>query len=136
MEHPSPPTTILVIEDSPVVQHLLRVTLTVLGVELLFAEDGETGLEMARTHMPDVVTLDIGLPGIDGWEVLCGLRSDSATSHIGVIVLTAHAQKSMQEVAESRGADGFLTKPFQPFELRQQVEELLEQASLDAVVNL
>ena len=136
MDQPRASATILVIEDSPVVQHLMRVTLSVLGVDLLFAQDGAVGLELARTHLPDLITLDIGLPGIDGWEVLCALRSDRSTSHIGVIVVTAHAQKSMQEIATSRGADGFMTKPFQPFELRQQVSELLESLSMDAVVSL
>jgi DNA-binding response OmpR family regulator len=118
--------TILVIEDSPVVQHLLRATLMPMGVGLLFADDGETGLELARRHRPDVVTLDIGLPGIDGWTVLSGIRSDSTITHMGVIVLTAHAQKSMEIAAADRGADGFLTKPFRPADLRNAIGLLLD----------
>ena len=136
MEPTRPPATVLVIEDSPVVQHVLQMTLAGAGMELLFADDGETGLELARTHLPDIITLDIGLPGIDGWQVLGALRSDNATSHIGVIVLTAHAQKSVEQAAARGGADGFLTKPFQPAELRRAVEGLLERMPADAAVNL
>lgn len=126
----------LIIEDSPVVQHLLRVTLAALEVDLLFADCGETGLELARTRKPDLITLDIGLPGIDGWQVLNEVRADPETSDIGVIVLTAHAQKSMEQAAEDSGADGFFAKPFQPAELRKAVESLLEQIPTGAVVNL
>lgn len=124
-------TTVLVIEDSPVVQHLLRATLTPMGFHLLVAADGETGLELARTHLPEVITLDIGLPGMDGWEVLSGLRSYDSTAHIGVIVLTAHAQKSVEQAAADRGADGFITKPFRPADLRSAVAGLLTRVGAD-----
>ena len=126
------PTTVLVIEDSPVVQHLLRATLTPMGVELLFAADGEEGLDLARLHLPQVITLDIGLPGIDGWEVLAEVRSEQATAGIGVIVLTAHAQKSMEIAAAEGGADGFITKPFRPEDLRLAVGGLLDVGSVHA----
>ncbi len=118
-------TTLLVIEDSPVVQHLLRATFTPMGVELLFADDGEAGLELARLHRPDLITLDIGLPGIDGWEVLAGLRADCATAHIAVVVLTAHAQESIERAAAEKGADLFMVKPFRPADLRTAVTGLL-----------
>ena len=120
------PVKVLVIEDSPMVQHLLRATLTPLGLDLLFAADGETGLEVAQAHIPRLITLDIGLPGIDGWDVLSTLRGDPATAHIAVIVLTAHAQESMRETAADRGAEGFVTKPFRPAELREAAAALLE----------
>ncbi len=132
----SPVATVLIIEDSLVVQHLLRVTLAALEVDLLFAECGETGLELARTRKPDLITLDIGLPGIDGWQVLAEVRADSTTSHIGVIVLTAHAQKTMEQAAEDSGADGFFAKPFHPAELRKAVQSLLERMPTAPVVNL
>ena len=105
-----------------------------IGVELLFAADGETGLELARTQLPDVITLDIGLPGIDGWQVLSGLRSYYATAEIGVIVLTAHAQKSMEQAAADLGADGFLAKPFRPVDLRQAVTALLARVPAEVPV--
>ena len=122
------PATVLIIEDSPVVQHLMRATLTPLGYTLLFAEDGETGLGLAQSHRPDLITLDIGLPGIDGWEVLTQLRGRPATSGIVVVVVTAHAQESMRKAAEDSGAEGFVTKPFRPADLRLTVAGLLESA--------
>jgi DNA-binding response OmpR family regulator len=128
--------TVLVIEDSPVVQHLLRATLTPMGFDLHFAFDGEAGLGLARRHVPDVITLDIGLPGIDGWEVLAELRAGGETSDIAVIVLTAHAQKSVEQAAADRGADGFLTKPFRPADLRIAVDALISRASAAAAVGL
>ncbi len=129
------PATVLVIEDSPVVQHLLRATLTPLGLDLLFADDGESGLQLAQSHLPKLVTLDIGLPGIDGWEVLSHLRSDSGTSQIAVIVVTAHAQESMRKAAADRGAEGFVTKPFRPADLRLAVAELLDPSPVTFAVN-
>lgn len=126
--------TVLVIEDSPVVQHLLRATLTPMGFDLHFALDGEAGLEMARRHLPDVITLDIGLPGIDGREVLTELRAGSETSHISVIVLTAHAQKSVEQAAADRGADDFLTKPFRPADLRIAVDALISRSPAGVAV--
>ncbi|MDH3605681.1 MAG: response regulator [Acidimicrobiia bacterium] len=122
--------TVLVIEDSPVVQHVLRATLTPLGVDLLMAADGETGLELARSHQPELITLDIGLPGINGWEVLTALRGRSETVDIRVVVLTAHVQESMMQMAVELGADGFLPKPFQPEQLRSEVASLLEPSHL------
>ncbi len=126
-----PQATVLVIEDSPVVQHLLRVTLSSLRVKLIFADCGERGLELARAHKPDLITLDIGLPGIDGWQVLNALRADYETSGTAVIVLTAHAQESMEQAAADSGADGFFPKPFQPAELRKAVGGLLERMPAD-----
>lgn len=121
------PATVLVIEDSPVVQHLLRATLARLDVTVFFADDGEAGLELARTLLPDVITLDVGLPGINGWQVLCELRADPATCEVRVIVLTAHAQQSMREAAAEFGADAFMTKPFLPEDLRNEVQAAVSQ---------
>ena len=129
-------TTVLIIEDSPVVQHLMRMTLAPMELNLLFAEDGERGLELARTYLPDLITIDIGLPGLDGWGVLAELRADAATDHIPVIVITAHAQKSVQQTATDSGADGFFPKPFQPAELRRAAGALLERTPVDAEVKI
>jgi CheY-like chemotaxis protein len=126
--------TILVIEDSPVVQHLFRATLAPLGVNLVFADDGEAGLRSAIDLVPDVVLLDIGLPKLDGWEVLTHLRSDPTTAGIAVLVVTAHAQPSFAAAAERYGADGFMTKPFRPGDLRTDVGMLLANRSLATAV--
>lgn len=125
--------TVLVIEDSPVLQQLLRATLRPMGFDLHFALDGEAGLDLARRHQPDVITLDIGLPGIDGWQVLTELRACPDTSWVSVLVLTAHAQTSVREAATNHGADGFLTKPFRPADLRVAVDSLVSPVPAAAV---
>ena len=116
---------VLVIEDSASVRRLIEVCLRVLDVELSAAEDGIRGLEQARAMRPDAIVLDIGLPGMDGWEVLRHLRSDASTSEIKVLILTAHAQPEVAEQAVAGGADDFMTKPFRPTELRERIEKLL-----------
>ena len=117
--------SVLVIEDSASVRRLIEVCLRPLGVEMRFAEDGLTGLDAARATVPDAIILDIGLPGLDGWEVLSQLRSASDTVGIRVLVLTAHAQPEMADRAAAGGADAFMTKPFRPSDLRDSVEALL-----------
>jgi CheY-like chemotaxis protein len=117
--------TVLVVEDSVSVRRLIEVCLRVLDVELVGAEDGIRGLDMAREILPDAIVLDIGLPGMDGWEVLRHLRADEETRLIKVLVLTAHAQPEVAEQAAQGGADDFMTKPFRPMDLRERIEKLL-----------
>jgi CheY-like chemotaxis protein len=117
--------SVLVIEDSASVRRLIDVCLRPLNAEMRFAEDGLIGLASARAAAPDVIILDIGLPGLDGWEVLSQLRSGPSTLDIRVLVLTAHAQPEMADRAAAGGADAFMTKPFRPNELRDSVEALL-----------
>ena len=116
---------VLVIEDSASVRRLIEVCLRDLDVTISSASDGPQGLEAIRQTDPEVVVLDIGLPGLDGWEVLAQLREDEATAHLKVLVLTAHAQPEMADKAAQGGADSFMTKPFRPSDLREQVEKLL-----------
>ncbi len=120
--------SVLVIEDSASVRRLIEVCLRVLDVDVAAAEDGIKGLDTARTTLPDLIVLDIGLPGMDGWEVLRHLRAGDETTHIKVLVLTAHAQPEVAEQAAQGGADDFMTKPFRPGELRERLEKLLADA--------
>ncbi|MCB1246807.1 MAG: response regulator [Acidimicrobiia bacterium] len=113
------------IEDSPSVRRLIEVCLRVLDVSISVAGDGPSGLAAIETDDPAVVVLDIGLPGLDGWEVLRRIREHPPTSDLKVLVLTAHAQPEMADRAARGGADAFMTKPFRPLELREQVEKLL-----------
>ncbi len=115
---------VLVIEDSLVIQRLIEVCLRPAGFQVELRADGPSGLEAARGWKPDVVVLDVGLPVMDGWEVLSHLRADSGMDGVKVLVLTAHAQDQTRERAVKCGADGFLTKPFRPDELRSAVIEL------------
>lgn len=116
---------VLIIEDSASVRRLIEVCLRVLDVAISSFADGMTGIEAIRETIPDVIVLDIGLPGLDGWEVLRQLRADPATEFLKVLVLTAHAQPEMADRAAKGGADAFMTKPFRPLDLRDQVEKLL-----------
>lgn len=116
---------VLVIEDSPSVRRLIEVCLRVLDVNVSSAVDGVTGLDQISATDPHVVVLDIGLPGLDGWEVLSQLRENPTSAEVKVLVLTAHAQPEMADRAAEGGADAFMTKPFRPIDLRVQVESLL-----------
>ncbi len=122
-------SSILVIEDSASVRRLIEVCLRPLGVEIRSVEDGLLGLEAAKAEIPQAIVLDIGLPGMDGWEVLARLRADETTKRVRVLVLTAHAQPEMADRAAAKGADSFMTKPFRPEELRESVRELLSLAA-------
>lgn len=116
---------VLVIEDSPSVRRLIEVCLRVLDVDVSSAADGVTGLSQIDATDPHVVVLDIGLPGLDGWDVLSRMRESSESVKRKVLVLTAHAQPEMADRAAAGGADAFMTKPFRPLDLRIQVEKLL-----------
>jgi len=116
---------VLVVEDSAVIQRLITVCLRPAGVEVETRDDGPTGLEAAIELLPDLLILDVGLPRMDGWEVLERIRADERTKSIKVLVLTAHAQEETRERADRGGADAFLTKPFRPDDLRGVALELL-----------
>lgn len=81
-------TTVLVIDDDPSVHDMMDRILTSRGFESLYAESGEEGVEITREHQPDVITLDVMMPGQDGWAVLAQLNSDPATSSIPVVMVT------------------------------------------------
>jgi CheY-like chemotaxis protein len=113
-----------------VIQRLISVCLRPAGVEIDTRADGPTGLEAALASPPDLLILDVGLPHMDGWEVLERLRSDPRTHHLKVLVLTAHAQEETRERAGKGGADAFITKPFRPDDLRRIALGLLRGAEV------
>lgn len=119
---------VLVVEDSPVIQRLIDMTLKSGGFEVEFSDSGTEGLEKAKTGLHDIVILDIGLPGLDGWEVLEALRDNEPTRDLPVIVLTAHGRARVQDEADSRGANLALSKPFNPTDFREAVSSLLKAA--------
>lgn len=116
---------VLVVEDSAVIQRLIAVCLRPAGVEVETRDDGPSGLAAALETNPDLLILDVGLPRMDGWEVLERIRSDARTHAMKVLVLTAHAQEETRERADRGGADAFLTKPFRPDDLRGVALDLL-----------
>jgi len=124
---------VLVVEDSAVIRRLIEVCLRPASLEVVMREDGPTGLSAAISEKPDLLVLDIGLPEMDGWEVLDRLRSDPRTKELPVLVLTAHAEEESRRRADEGGADAFVTKPFQPNDFRQEVLNLLARISIEAV---
>ena len=116
---------VLIAEDSPVIRRLIGICLRGLDVTVVEEETGPAALEHATTNPPDAMILDVGLPGMEGWEVLRALRSHPRTAELPVLMLTGHAGESVRRKAEAIGASAFMTKPFQPKELRQKLDELL-----------
>lgn len=116
---------VLVVEDSAVIRRLIEVCLRPANLEVFMREDGPSGLAAAREEAPDLLVLDIGLPEMDGWQVLDHLRSEPETRALPVLVLTAHAEEESRRRADEGGADAFVTKPFQPNDFRQEVLNLL-----------
>ncbi|MDP9492329.1 MAG: response regulator, partial [Actinomycetota bacterium] len=116
---------VLVVDDEPDVLLLCRLNLQQRGHELLEASTGSLALELARKRHPDVIVLDLMLPGMTGYEVLETLKGDEQTSGIPVLVLTAKSLRADRERSHGLGASGFLTKPFLPSELCELVESLV-----------
>ena len=116
---------VLVVDDEPDVLLLCRLNLQQRGHELLEATDGSTALQLAVERHPDVVVLDLMMPGMNGYEVLETLQNDERTSDIPVLVLTAKSLRADRERSHRLGASGFLTKPFLPSELCDMVESLV-----------
>jgi CheY-like chemotaxis protein len=117
---------ILIVEDSAVIRRLIEVCLRAADLEIITRDDGKSGLQAVSSESPDLVVLDIGLPGMDGWQVLDRIRRDPTTEAIPVVVLTAHAEEESRRRANEGGADAFVTKPFQPNDFRATVLSLLE----------
>ncbi len=127
---------VLVVEDSAVIRRLIEVCLRPANLEIMMREDGPSGLEAALNEAPDLLVLDIGLPEMDGWEVLDRLRSNERTKKLPVLVLTAHAEEESRRRADEGGADSFVTKPFQPNVFRHEVLSLLAARGLRSVPNI
>jgi DNA-binding response OmpR family regulator len=117
--------TILVVDDEPRIVQLVRDYLQHGGFTVLVASDGPTALRTARTGRPDLVVLDLGLPGLDGLDVARALRRDG---EVPIIMLTARTDESDKLVGLELGADDYLTKPFSPKELVARVRAVLRRA--------
>ena len=120
-----PETTVLVVDDDPVIQQLLRLNFEMEGYSVLTAGDGVEGLERARGERPDAVVLDIMMPRMDGLEVARALKRDPNTAAIPVLLLSAKAQQADLEAGWATGADDYVTKPFDPLDLLRRVGELV-----------
>lgn len=102
--------TILIVEDVELNRDLL-IQLLEDRYRLVLADDGEGAIERATDESPDLILMDLSLPGMDGWEVTRKLKADRALSHIPIVALSAHAMRTHHERATESGCDAFLTKP-------------------------
>ena len=119
-------TKVLIVDDEAPIRLLCRVNLEPEGMEVLEAADGQSGLETARAELPDVILLDVMMPGMDGWEVAERLIEDETTHEIPLVFLTARAELRDRARGLELGGVDYITKPFNPTELASVVEHLLE----------
>jgi len=117
---------ILLVEDNEMNRDMLSRRLTRKGFDVVCAEDGEQGVSMAGSESPDLILMDMSLPGIDGWEATRRLKADDATKAIPVIALTAHAMASDRKQALEAGCDDYDTKPVELPRLLGKIEALLK----------
>jgi DNA-binding response OmpR family regulator len=119
-------TRVLVIDDEAPIRLLCRVNLEAERMSVLEASDGPSGLEAARAEQPDVILLDVMMPGLDGWGVAEALLEDERTAGIPIIFLTARAEFRDRARGLDIGGVDYITKPFNPVELAPLVRSLLE----------
>jgi two-component system OmpR family response regulator len=121
--------TILVVDDEPRIATLARDVLEHAGFAVLVAADGETGLRLVRTRRPDLVVLDLGLPGVDGLDVIRDVRRDG---QLPIVVLSARDDEVDKLLGLELGADDYVTKPFSPRELVARVRAVLRRVDASA----
>jgi DNA-binding response OmpR family regulator len=121
-----PAARVLVVDDDPVIQKLLKVNFEMEGYEVLSAADGAEGLDQAKSGNPDVIILDVMMPKMNGLEVLAALKADTDTDTIPVILLSAKAQAGDVQAGLDRGANAYVTKPFDPLDLLDRVGTLIK----------
>jgi len=121
--------TILVIDDERDLIELVRYNLEKEGFDVIAATDGQSGLEVVTKHRPDLVVLDLMMPGLDGLQVCQQLRSDPRAGRIPVIMLTAKATEADRVVGLEMGADDYIVKPFSPREVVARVKAVLRRTA-------
>ena len=120
-------STVLVVEDQLDIQKVIQMSLKFRGVpKVLVTKDGEECLAIVKRTRPDLILLDVSMPKLDGFETCRRLKSNPETRGIPVIFLTASAQKSEEKTGMEVGASGYLTKPFDPMTLHEQILAILE----------
>lgn len=120
---------ILIVDDEPHIIELVKFNLEIEGFKIIEASDGSQALEIAHTQKPDLIILDLMLPGIDGWQVCKELRAAKDTQYIPIIMLTARSEEIDKILGLEIGADDYITKPFSPMELTARVKAVLRRAA-------
>ena len=120
---------ILLVEDNEMNRDMLSRRLIRRGYEVVLAMDGESGLALAGSALPDLILMDMSLPILDGWETSRRLKASAATQHIPIIALTAHAMSSDRDKALEAGCNDYDTKPIELPRLLEKIEALLAAGS-------
>jgi CheY-like chemotaxis protein len=115
---------VLVVDDSATIRSLIAINLWLAGYDVTEARDGQECLDLIATVRPDVITLDVAMPGLDGFATVGRLRSDSETSGIPIVLVTARAQALDVQRGTALGVEAYITKPFEPAELVDVVRSL------------
>src|SRR5687768_17802459 len=123
---------ILLIEDEPDIAEVLQYNLEKEGFQVELAGRGDAGLEAVRREIPDLILLDLMLPGLDGLEMTRLLKRDPATAHLPIVMLTARSEEVDRIVGLELGADDYISKPFSPREVVLRVKAVLRRASAGA----
>lgn len=118
---------ILLIEDNEQNRYLAAFLLRARGHDVIAAEDGPGGIDLARRERPDLILLDIQLPGMDGYAVARTLKDDPALKAVPIVVVTSYAMVGDREKALANGADGYLEKPIDPDTFAAEIERFLPQ---------
>src|SRR6476620_10407149 len=119
-------SVVLIADDDPEILTMLGIRLAKKGYQILEAADGNQTLELAHKHHPDLVLLDVMMPGKNGWEVAKELRSDQVLSNVGIVMLTAIGERVNEMTSPLYGADDFVDKPFDFEALEKKIKTVLE----------
>ena|SRR5690242_20169358 len=119
------PASILVVDDDPEIVSMLSTRLGKRGYKISTAEDGHRALEVAKRERPDLVLLDVMMPGKSGWEVARALKQDPVTQDVKIVMVTAIGEKTNEITAPIYGADAHVDKPFEFEKLERVIGELL-----------
>lgn len=122
-------TTLLLVEDVEDNRDLARLLLEGAGYEVLEAVNGAEAVEMARQHRPDLILMDLSLPGMDGWEATRAIQSDAALAGIPIVAVTAHAMAGDRERVIAAGFEGYISKPIEVGTFAHQVSAFVERAA-------
>ena len=116
---------VLVVEDTADNRRILRDLLTSAGYDLIESVDGADGVAKAQQHRPDLILMDIQLPGMDGYEATRRIKADPALRHIPIIAVTSYALSGDEAKTRAAGCDAYVAKPFSPRQLLGKIRELL-----------
>jgi DNA-binding response OmpR family regulator len=123
-----PPTkpVVLIADDDPEILTLLGIRLSKMGYHIIEAQDGNTAIEKAKKDRPDLVLLDVMMPGRNGWEVAKALREDASLNKLGIVMLTAIGERVNEMTSPLYGADDYVDKPFDFAVLEQKIRAVLD----------